>query len=374
MADMFGAPIGIDAARNTNVRELQSALITLKTLEELESAPGERRLRDAQTEQLKAHSRLYGAQADEAEHEAAALRSLSGMRYQGTAERALGAGAREGDVGPTVTNAERLQEPASPVDALYQMGNHLTSRGFLKTGLKVLDSASRIAQQQSSVTANAALEELRKVRTQRGQLEANASLMASAIDQPTYDALRMQLQSQGRDVSAWPSSFAQAQPLLRQQVEQGMHATDVLRAREAEIERRDRQGRNQMYNKVSAARIGALNAQAESARERVRISKKLDGEGSPSTVEARKDMAQIRALRRQELENKLYPLLTSYELKNPSSRTPGKAYTTPNGKKGTWTGTGWLPVADAVVKQQVSAASASTDSALDDDDDDEDDE
>ena len=353
MADMFGAPIGIDAARNTNVRELQSALITLKTLEGLESAPGERRLRDAQTEQLKAHSRLYGAQADEAEHEAAALRSLSGMRYQGTAERALGAGAREGDVGPTVTNAERLQEPASPVDALYQMGNHLTSRGFLKTGLKVLDSASRIAQQQSSVTANAALEELRKVRTQRGQLEANASLMASAIDQPTYDALRMQLQSQGRDVSAWPSSFAQAQPLLRQQVEQGMQATDVLRAREAEIERRDRQGRNQTYNKVSAARIGALNAQAESARERVRISKKLDGEGSPSTVEARKDMAQIRALRRQELEKKLYPLITKEELKKPSTITPGDFRTWADGKKYKWTGTGWLAIPEPQVQATI---------------------
>ena len=314
---MFGAPVGIEAALDTQRDNTLGAMKALKDLGEIEGLPQKRALEAA-------HARYYNAAAGEKEEEARADRLLAGAA---------------GTPGVAGSPDESLSDP------LARLAKIALSAGFIKKGADLQTKASQIRLREQQIGTSAAREELALLTGQREELAQIASVAASVTDQSSWDRVRMTLAGEGAAPGSMPERYEDAKPLLDQMVTQGMRASETLLARERAVTAAAR-------NKTLAAQAKAAGASADAARARLRLTNQTynlrranGGDTSTSMKELReartaalKDATRARdvrdaavAARQASIDRDRFPPPSAAQISNPSLLTRGQPYSTPKG-------------------------------------------
>ncbi len=359
MADLWGAAGGIDAGLERDRLTKLTDLSAMKTMADLAELPGKLDLQ-------KAHARFYNAEAADKETEAGA-------------NKYLGDTARNLSSTPPGTG-KSIADPGYALAAAAFRG------GYVKQGMKLLQDTVTIADREAQLLGRAAVEDLRKARTQEIVLQETASL-AEALDDPaTYQQRKLMLAAQPNKTPAvqafldhLPETYDEAQSLLDVTKKQAIREKDAAAARAKKLV-------SDAEIKAAEARVKASTATAAASEARRKVSDQLyknreknDGDNSSSVrdlrrartaavkdANARSDEAKasaerLRTLKAQQLEDKLWPVAPT----DPSKREVGQQYRSPTGAKGIWTKEGW------VVQKPVAAAAprVPADEVEDDDDD-----
>jgi len=312
----YGAPGGVRA----NDAFRKNALDAQETLGKIAMQPGQMRLTDA-------HARLYEAEASAKEAAAIAERRMADI-----ALRAAGGQTAEAE-GPTKT-------PRSLGSPLVDMAQMAFGAGLWKQGADLTKKAVDINAKEAAAGASQASQQLRAVRAQVAQAGEQASLALSAVDQGSYDRLRMTLAARGQDISALPEDYASAKPMLQQVVTAGMTAKDSLALAEKRIQ-------DAAERKKWGAQAGAATATAKAAEARAKLitqtydeRAKNGGKDSPSVValrEARTKAIKDNAAAKERAEAAKDLAKFPPAPADPKARTLDKTYTWPDGSKILWT-------------------------------------
>lgn len=333
MADMFGAPVGIDAFDKNNRDNILGALNAGRILGEIEQQPIERRVKEA-------HARLYDAQAAEKESEAAATKRMLEMISGGAA-----IGGEE-------------MEPSARLDS---MGNAALAAGKFTMGADLLGKAQTIRTGAATAATAAFRQELIGARTNKLLAERVGGLAGSVTDQATWDTVRPQLEEAG--IRGLPSEYGQAASTLAQLQTASMTAAQQLSAKEAGLNRQARAAHWKAQEKEWDARIARAGAAIVLSRERLTQLKKEGGPHAEATRGAQKALKELREAQKKAIEGKAQTQFNRGAVpSDPTKRQVGAVYNTPKGPM-QWNGQGWLPA------PKMGGRASVADSSIDDDDD-----
>ena len=343
--EMWGAPYGIQQAEKGINENVLSGLKAQQLLEDIASQPLQRQI-------LQSHAQLYAAQARKANQE---VDEASGWAdFQKRAMAQMGSGGEP--VGPPGPDGTVSGIPVgggamggSAAAPLLQLGQLAVRGGFLKQATTLLDKGTAIVQHEQAAKSSAMTTQLTQMKMQREGYEMAGSMAGSAVDQPSYDRMKMVLSSQGKDTSWMPADFESARPVLAQTQQMGMKASEQLRVKEDQLKRRSLEQRRGVQNAASGAQIAVANARTELLTERTNQLRKNGGEGSLLTQESKQATIDSKRARQAQIEAKMYPPLSEKQRTDPARRAIGQTYTVgvnPDGspKRGTWTAGGWFPL------------------------------
>ena len=344
--EMWGAPYGIQQAERGINENVLSGLKAQQLLEDIASQPLQRQI-------LQSHAKLYEAQARKANQE---VDEASGWaEFQKQAMARMGGG--EEPVGPPGPDGTVSGIPVgggsgmggSMAAPLLQLGQLAARGGFLKQATTLLDKGTSIVAHEQAAKSSQLTQQLTQMKMQREGYEMAGSMAGSAVDQPSYDRMKMVLSSQGKDVSWMPADFESARPVLDQTIQMSMKTSDQLKLQEERLKRKSLEQRRGVQNAASGAQIAVANARTELLTERTNLLRKNGGEGSALTQESKRATIDSRRASQALSEARLYPPLKPEQAANPKLREFGRTYTVGRNsdgspKRGTWTAGGWVPL------------------------------
>ena len=309
MADMFGAPIGISKGMEDQNRNVLSGLAAAKTLGDIEQQPAELDLKQS-------HARLYRAEAETKEADAAA-------------QRAIAAIARGNQSGEDATPEELAQNAVN-------LGARLTGAGFTKQGMALAKTGVDMTAKIATGEAAQASAMLRKIRAQTEQLTQRASFALGALNggsQTAYETAKLAAVQAGYpEALDLPERFEDARPLLTQMVAQGTKAKDA-----------EEMARKRLVDKARIGALGASAAKNSAARDVIQAKLpgikiltneivKNGGKHSPEALAHQRELNETRAQARLLRDAVNFPPAPA----DPALRQEGKTYTAANGAKFRW--------------------------------------
>mgnify|MGYP001578846851 FL=1 len=342
--EMWGAPYGIQQAEKGINENVLSGLKAQQLLEDIASQPLQRQV-------LQSHAQLYAAQARKANQEVDEASGWAEFQKQAMAQMG-GGGEPVGPPGPDGTVSGIPVGGAmggSAAAPLLQLGQLAARGGFLKQATTLLDKGTAIVQHEQAAKSSAMTTQLTQMKMQREGYEMAGSMAGSAVDQQSYDRMKMVLSSQGKDTSWMPADFESARPVLDQTVQMSLKASDQLKLQEDRLKRRSLEQRRGVQNALSSVKIEESRARTGLLTERTDALRKNGGDGSPLTQESKRATIDSKRARQAQIEAKMYPPLSEKQRTDPARRAIGQAYTVgvnPDGspKRGTWTAGGWVPL------------------------------
>lgn len=298
--EMFGAPGGI---ANATAEKNDQLLASMKALSTFSQLPV-----DA------AHARYYNAEADKNLRESADLREMA----------RIASGVKIDDPSPNETPAQAAVRLARPLESLGK----IMLQKSPKLGGEMLEKSIKILQDGSVISANNALEGIRKARTDNMALQQEAGMMTWGAASPeNYHQFRLGLTLKDDPKSQalfdeLPEDYASGKAILEARSSQALTAKDQID--------------NARDDKVAKARIADLEAQTGSARaaadtnrarlrslnQVIELRDKNGGDVSASAAENRREQRRLREEQLKLNAQKEARLQALQEAKDKSTFTP----------------------------------------------------
>jgi len=302
MAEMYGAPVGIQASDENIRQNIQTGFQAQKLLGEIAMQPEELALKRAQTLNTGALTKLH--LADAAQKEAAA-RDTALMRKIDLEVRAEQQAIDQAKLaGVDLTVADRPKEgfstTQSAATSLERFAAAAYNKGMpLDMVTPIVEKAAKIRKEEATTLSQSTNAAVHQLTAQKALAERLGSVASYALQGPTQYA---QVRAMGGLPPDLPLSFSLAAPLLRQMV-----ATSTTVKDKAELEIKERNAKAsearaaaaQVSANASAARAGAYVATSAARRD---VLKKALGPGSEEAADAKRattEAARTRAFKTQ---------------------------------------------------------------------------
>jgi len=302
MAEMYGAPVGIQASDENIRQNLHAGLMAQKALGEIAMQPEELALKRAQTLNTGALARLHTADAalkEAATRDAALMRKID---LEARAEQQAIDQAKLAGVDLTVADRpkEGFSATQSAATPLERFAATAYNKGMpLDMITPVMEKAAKIRKEEATMLNQSTNAVVHQLAAQKAIAEQLGSAASYALQGPTQYA---QVRAMGGLPPGLPLSFDLAAPQLQQLVSTSVSVKDRT---DLEIKERNakaseaRAAAAQVSANASAARAGAYVATSATRRDAL---KKALGPGSEEAADAKRattEAARARAFKTQ---------------------------------------------------------------------------
>ena len=306
MADMFGAPIGIEAAEASSRQNILGALQAQKTLGEIAEQPAHLAL-------TQAHAKLYGAEAEQkdiANKSAQQMLALSTSFSQQEAQAAIAGKAERGQVA-TFNDIGLNRQPAvnSPTARLGNFISYLEKAGLPETQLLPL------RKELADITEKTAIGDYRSSQAAEIQIKAQqekagraASFAQAALNNPSqYPALLQQAMAGPNPPTVFPPVFNEA--ALTAIRDSGMKAKELLDLKREEASSKSTRALQDSSAKAADARVGVSKERERLIKIQADNAAKFLGDGTQATIDLKKARTSSTQATQAAKEDKQYPAL-----------------------------------------------------------------